>query len=463
MRQKNDKTSEDEKRQVNKTKQRAPQKEEPPESKKSKGSRSSERRGKDRAIKKLEEIRNIARTIDSDTVPDRLWKAVDWMIEHKREDMVYELLEDEDLSDEALTVITFLLEEIGYRHPVTMQVASSSGKMEKKQGCMIPFALVFAITVHERDITRIPSMLPKTINRITEEKIIRRACGLGQNPSILLDSNLYHLDHGGWTRESEVRSYLKSWLNFLTSQSKSINPLSSESRKPFPVDSFLSDKMQDLEGQFCFELRAMCAVAIIEDDETLETEDTIFADEDEEGISRVDIKERQLAWSELEEIISHEIDERDILNGFSVFIYPQAIELWDVPHIGKLLKQRLPLQMALEKSLDELLAAAPEGEAISPILFLSHHGKTDMEEIRIAAYTGSGVPPFFRYVWQVDLEIDDVEEIADVIIDVSNELQAKIIIVDGLHPNDRCPDCGEPTFFGPDETLYHEHEKDYIN
>src|SRR6187401_1937664 len=119
------------------------------------------RRGGEGVKARLEEIRKIAASIKGSTIPEKLWDKVKWMVEHGRESLIYDLLEDDRLSEEAVFTLAFILEEIGYRHPVILQVSSPDGEAENRLGNMIPFAIVFAAIVRERDLARFPNALPK--------------------------------------------------------------------------------------------------------------------------------------------------------------------------------------------------------------------------------------------------------------------------------------------------------------
>jgi hypothetical protein len=431
-----------------------------PNGRKQAGKPTPKRRGSEGVRARLEEIRKIVASLKGSTIPEKLWDSVKWMIEHGRENMIYKLLEDERLSEEAIFTLAFILEEIGYRHPVVLQVASPDGEAEHRIGTMIPFAIIFAAVVRERDLARFPNALPKAIARATEKKLIRRSCGLGENPSILLDSHLYHIDHSEWTRESSVRTYLKGWLGYLAGHAPSIQPLSNDYRKRPDIGAHYSGQGAVLEEQYCLILRALCGVAIAQEED--EVEAMLFESEENDDESL--LPDQQEAWDEMEEIISKEFADHFSQEATAVFLYPQAVELWDIPQVGLSMYRKIPLEMALENAMDELLVTAPEGEVINPTLYISHHGKRGViEEIRAAAYTSVQEHPFFNYVWEIDREVDDMEEIANDIIDVANQLQAMVIAVDGLLPNDRCPDCGEPTFCGPGDRIFHDHEVDYLN
>jgi hypothetical protein len=402
--------------------------------------RHSKKSIKEKAREKIDLIGKIIGSLDEQEVPIELFEAVGWLVERGHEDMIYDLIESEQLDQETSELLAFILRDTAYRHPIITTLKSPDGKVEHRQAEMIPFGIVFAIAVREMDLRRIPQTLPKTIERAAEARIFRRACGLGEGPSVLIDSRLYHLDHIEWTKESAVQAYLRGWFGHLTGSDSSIQPLSPEYGKRSTFDPDLYGQEQNLSDRYCLLARVMCAIAII-DDEDEDLEKRLFDEVDGEEL----MPDQRQAWDELEDLILDELRENGIGAASGVFLYPQAIELDEVPHTGLLMYRMIPLQKALENSLDELLASAPEGVAINPLLYVSQHGDQNIEEIRLAAYTGGRSDPFFCYTWEIDPLVDDVEDVTEIIIDVASKLQAKIVTVEGLLANDRCQECGEPT------------------
>ncbi|MEW6733517.1 MAG: hypothetical protein AB1489_19470 [Acidobacteriota bacterium] len=408
--------------------------------------------GKPGARENLAEICQILKSITDETIPERLWDKVEWMIERGHENLLYQLIEEEELTEEAIDTLEFLLYEIGYRYPITMKSTAPDNRVEYKQSLMIPFGVIFAVIVRADDINRIPTTLPKTIKEVTEKRLFRQASDLGETPSLLLDAHLYHIDHAEWSQLSSVRRYLEGCLSYLAGLSSTIPPLSSEYKKPPAVRFAATGQVNSREIRHSLIMRVLCGVAIAEDgEEASEVEEILFDEDKQSNISKV-----QDAYQQIEDIITAELESLGISDEMSVFIYPQLLDLKDIPQVGLSLYRRLPLQIALESALQELDTSEITDSAL---LYVSYHGNyNQVEEIRLAAYQSTTNSAFFRYIWPIEYEIDSVEEVTDTILDVANQLDARIMLVDGLIANDRCSECGEPTFFGPGDQQIHDHQ-----
>ena len=86
------------------------------------------------------------------------------------------------------------------------------------------------------------------------------------------------------------------------------------------------------------------------------------------------------------------------------------------------------------------------------MVYVSTHGTDDtIEEVRIAAYPSrSGKESFFfSYVWEINAEFEDMEDVTHEIGRIAEVLKATVVQVDGLLPDDRCACCDKKTFRGP--------------
>lgn len=401
---------------------------------------------------------------DYEDIPESLWLAVEWMIDNRQEKRLYNLLEDDELTDTGFDMLTFLLEDIGYRFGVTVQTKGQSGRQRITELEFIPLAIVFAALVPIDEINSIPTELPETVAHLIKEKFLRRICDIDDQHSINFDTRLYHVDHKEWGEESAVRAYIKSHFQFLTGSMADIVPLSNDYEKISLTRMINHHKEEeDKEGYVLF-LRAFCATVTVEgEEEALEVEDRLFGYNRETADEKQE-RQSENIWQELEESIAGEIEDAGISNIPQVFIYPTPVEFWDVPKIALMMQRNISLRISMEEALDELLANHSGTEPITPSLYVSHHGNDgDIQEVRVAAYADVSSPPFFTYVWQVDPSYDEPDEIANMIIDIAGELQANMVLVNGLLPCDYCPDCGEPVFRGPVEQPAHDHGFEFLN
>ncbi|MBI4852867.1 MAG: hypothetical protein HY819_13820 [Acidobacteria bacterium] len=417
------------------------------------------------AEKKLLEIRKVVLNIEDDAeeLPLKLWDLVEWMVENKKESLIREMMiEDEEISDAGIFALDFVLKDIGYRYPLSLPVKGKKGKFHLEEFELIPFAILMLVPVEDEKLNRVPTKLLKTIEKLTKDKILRKAFLLDERPAIALDPHLYHVDHNEWLEESSVMKYLDGYSAFFSNLSPNIEPLTKDYKEPSLVSR---ENMVQGTPQFCLVMRALCGAILAHDDESLDVEEQLF--EHSESIdSETKLEVRQKAWEKVEEIIVKEFEEHGISLPHGMFVNPSAVELWDIPHVSISLSRILPLQLELHNAIAQLTAEIEDGEIFTPTLYVSQHGEDNqIAEIRLAAYSDPNHPAFFRYVWVINPEFDDPDDVASTVIAIANELEAEVVALEGLRPKEYCSDCGEALFYGPgenQETIIHSHEE-YIN
>lgn len=419
---------------------------------------------KDLVEQNLSRIRQITLKIEDteEDLPTELWDLVEWMVEHKAEKLIREMMLDEEFPTAGLFALDFILKDIGYRFPATLPVKNAKGKVKMEEFELIPFAILFLLPVSEEKLSSVPTTLPKSVEKLSRDKILRKALQLDDRPSVIIDPHLYHVDHDEWIQESTVVEYLENYCSYVTQTISELPPLAKDYNRT-PV-STRNENVGEL-AQFCLVMRVLCGVVIAEEEDSLDIEEQLFEHSDEDDNKKA-LEKKEKAWKKVEECIAKEFKDHGIDLASGMFVNPVAVELWDIPHISMSLGRMLPLQIELHNAILQLTSQNPEDELFSPSLYISQHGENEtIEQLRIAAYGDPEQPAFFRYVWEIDNEIDDPEDVANAIMAIATELEAEVIVVEGLLPKDNCPDCGEPLFYGPGEdkeAVIHSHEE-YIN
>ncbi|MCI0486450.1 MAG: hypothetical protein L0229_07600 [Blastocatellia bacterium] len=399
------------------------------------------RNTRDPASRVMERIRRAAKSIDRGAEPSGFFDDVLWMVERGFEWQVYELIDEEEFEDKTYAALEFALHEAGYRlympalHETDRREPSDE---EGSQSVMVPFAFIFAVPVLMEDANNFPTRLPMTIRRASKKKIIRRILGLDGTDSVFLDNRLYRVDHYEWRRESAARRYMLSLASHVKDPDTRFQPLARDYKKAAGFAGRLDlDKISILQ-------RAVCGAVLVSegvyDDKEMEVEERLF-EEREEG-----------ELDELARIIKEELASHLAGPELDVFILPRFVELDEVPESGLYLQRTIDISLEIERAMQSLLETVQSGEIIEPLLYVSRHGEDDMvEELRLAAYAreGEDEDPFFTYVWEVVHELEDPEEVSETIVDISKQLNARILLVDDLLPDERCGDCGEKLFQGP--------------
>lgn len=416
------------------------------------------------AEENLSKIYKLALTIEdeSDDLPLELWDLVQWMVENKKESLVREIMSNEDLSESATDALDFILKDAGYRYPAELPVMGSKGKTKWEEFELIPFAISFLVPIPEEKLSKVPTMIPKVVNKLTEEKTIRKALGLNDHPGIVLDPHLYHVDHEEWIQESTVREYLKGHLAYLTQSTTTLSPLTKNYKKPSVISK---TEITNNVPQYCLLMRVLCGVVLASEEDSIELEEELFDFEETEATEKV-LKAREKAWEKLEKALVKEFEHNGIELPSGIFVNPSAIELWDIPRLGSSLGRILPLQIDLHNAIAQLLTETNGEELFTPQIFLSLHGEGEsIEEVRLALYSDPTKPAFFHYVWTINPDLDDPEDISTAIVAIANEIEAEVMVLEGMLPKTYCSDCGEPLFYGPGEdsaAVVHNH-KEYIN
>jgi hypothetical protein len=418
----------------------------------------------DQTEKKLLEIRQIALNIEDDVeeLPLKLWDLIQWMVENKKEKLIKEmLLEDEEISDAGVFALDFVLKDIGYRYPLSLATKGKKGKAHEEFE-LIPFAILILVPVENEKLNLVPTKLLKTIEKLSKDKILRKALLLSESPAIILDPHLYHVDHSEWVEESSIMQYLDGYNAVLSNLSPTISPLTEDYKRPSVATN---ENLADTP-HFCLVMRALCGAILARDEESLEAEEQLFEHADSID-SESKFEARQKAWQKVEETIVKEFEQHGITLPHGIFVNPSAVELWDIPHVSVSLSRILPLQLELHNAIAQLAAEVEDGENFTPMLYVSQHGENEnIEEIRLAGYSDPNQDPFFKYVWSINPEFDDPDDVANTVITIASELEAEVIAVEGLKPKDYCSDCGEALFYGPNENqemLAHNHREEYIN
>ncbi len=405
-------------------------------------SKGKKKEKEDSAKRVLERIRRSAALLKKGDYPDELFDDVLWMVERGLEEKVYQLIEEEEYDEEVLDVLAMALHEAGYRLYLSFVPASKQEKASVREeipAIMIPFAIIFAVPVLIGEAASFPTELPLTIKRAAEDRIIRDALGLDEGGSIFLDDRLYRVDHTEWRQESAAREYLNSLASYLTKSKKKFPPLAADYNDPpqFHGDPYQLERMSIIQ-------RAVCGAVLTnqgeEGEEALEFEDHIFG-ESEEG-----------RFDALGNLIKEELASHMAGPEFDVFVYPYLVELNEVPESGLQLQRTIQISLETERAMQNLLEMAPPGEVIEPLLYVSRHGGDEVvEEIRLAAYgrEAEDEEPFFTFVWEIVHELEDPEDVSEAIVEISKQLNAKILLVEEILSDERCDDCGAKLYHGP--------------
>jgi hypothetical protein len=375
----------------------------------------------------LRQIRLLAERADGDTFPTGLIDEVEGLVDEGKEKHIHRMLGEEELSEEVFTTIESCLHEAGYR---LFGWLSTSGKRPEPV-VLVPFALLFSIPIPIEWANFFPSTLPDTVKQAVEKNLFRRALALGRKPTVYFDDRLYPVDLTQWRKESITRRYLKSFFDFIEKRSRKPAPLTRAPRKASYGEIEL--------GEVSIINRAICGVVAVHEEDAWKVEDRVF------GEMKSDYVEQLIAS------IRDELESLDFHTEVEPSIFPQPVELWQVPEIGLQLERHLILSIETEVAMQRLLEMVEPGEPIAPVMYVSHHGKgQSLRELRLAAYSSeSAEDPFFTYVWELVQELEQPEEVSEGILEVSRHLNARLVLLSGLLSNETCGDCGEKLFPGP--------------
>ena len=399
------------------------------------------RNTRDPSSKVMERIRRATKEINIGGEPSGFFSDVLWMVEHGLEWKIYQLMDEEGFEEETYAALDFALHEAGYRLYTLNPFRPSrteSDDGEEPEAVVIGFAFIFAVPILIEDARNFPTRIPKTIRRASKERIIRQILGLDESDSVFLDDRLYRVDHYEWRRESAARQYMTSMASHVKDPDMRFQPLARDYKRAAGFAGRLDlDKISILQRVVC---GAVMVGEGVYDEKESEVEDSLF-EEREEG-----------ELDELARLIKEELAMHLTGPELDVFILPRFVELDEVPESGLHLQRSIHISLEIERAMQTLLETVPSGEIIEPLLYVSRHGETDMvEELRLAAYAreGEDEDPFFTYVWEVVHDLEDPEEVSETIVDISKQLNARILLVDDLLPDERCGDCGAKLFQGP--------------
>lgn len=388
----------------------------------------------------LEKIRLAAEALEEGDYSVEFDDDILWMVEQGLEWKVYELMDETEFEEETYDALEFALHEAGYR--LYLPDANLSDRIPSDEGespaTLIPFAFIFAVPVLIEDAEDFPAHIPKAIKHISQKRIIRRMLDLEETDSVMLDNRLYRVDHNEWRRESAARRYIVSMLSHVKRKEMRFSPLARDYKRSAGIGGRLElDKISILQRVIC---GAVLASEGADEDRDMDVEERLFG-EREDG-----------QFDELARVIKKELNAQATGAGFDVFILPRFVELDEVPECGLQLQRSIHISLEIERAMQTLLEIAPSGEVIEPLLYVSRHGEDDLvSELRLAAYAreSEDEDPFFTYIWEVAHELEDPEEVSETIVDISKQLNARILVVDDLLPDERCGDCGEKLFQGP--------------
>ncbi len=387
--------------------------------------------GKNQGVQKsIRRIRALAEATGKDTLPIELLDEVESLVDQGSDKQIHRLLDDLELSEEAWTAIDYCLQEAGYR----LRAWSSGEDHAPEPFVVIPFAVMFSIPVLNEEMRSFPTTLPATVREASEKRIIRRALGLGQNPTVYLDDRLYCTDIPHWRQESVTRRYIKSFVEYAKGKIARPTPLAVTSKRS------ARGGFGELDiGEVNILHRALCGVVVAQENGTGKLESRLF---NEMKADRV---------SEFGRVIRSELASRGLHAEVEVSVFPHLAELWQVPEIGLQLQRHLHLNIETEVAMQRLLDMVEPGEVIAPVLYVSHHGGEEMvREIRLAAYSSEEAKePFFTYVWQIAHELEEPDDVSEGVMEIGRLLSARLVMLDGLFPNQRCSDCGGVLFPGP--------------
>lgn len=387
--------------------------------------------GKNQGIQKsITRIRALAEAMGDAPLPAELLDEVESLVDQGSDKQIHRLLDDMELSEEAWTTIDYCLQEAGYR----LRAWSFPQDKEPETFVVIPFAVMFSIPVLKEEMRSFPIRLPATVQEASEKKIIRRALGLGQKPTIYLDDRLYCTDIPHWRQESVTRRFIKSFVEFARGEITKPLPLAVTSKRS------ARGGFGELDiGEVNILHRVLCGVVVARENGTGKLESRLF---NEMKADRV---------SELGNMIRAELASLGLHTEVEVSVFPHLAELWQVPEIGLQLQRHLHLSIETEVAMQRLLDMVQPGEVIAPVLYVSHHGGEELiREIRLAAYSSEEAKePFFTYVWQIAHELEQPDDVSEGVMEIGRLLSARLVMLDGLYPNQRCSDCGGVLFPGP--------------
>jgi hypothetical protein len=380
--------------------------------------------------KSIRRIRALAEAVGDDALPAELFDEVTFLVDQGNDKQIHRLLDDLELSEEAWAAIDHCLQEAGYR----LRLWSTPEDKEPESFILIPFAIMFSIPVLVEEMKSFPTNLPATAQEASEKKIIRRALGLGQKPTVYLDDRLYYTDIPQWRQESVTRRYIKSFAEYARGERPKPLPLAVTSRRS------ARGGFGELDvGEVNILHRVLCGAVMAYENGTGILESRLF---NEMKADRV---------SEMGNLIRDELASLGLHKEVEVSVFPHLAELWQVPEIGLQLQRHLHLNIETEVAMQRLLDMVEPGEVIAPVLYASHHGGDELvREIRLAAYSSEEArEPFFTYVWQIAHELEQPEDVSEGLIEIGRLLSARLVMLDGLYPNQRCSDCGGVLYPGP--------------
>ncbi|MEW6207334.1 MAG: hypothetical protein AB1631_03140 [Acidobacteriota bacterium] len=375
-------------------------------------------------------IRALAETAGDDDLPAELFDEVASLVDQGHDKPIHSLIDNLELSEKTWTAIDYCLQEAGYR----LHVWSSPEGKEPEPVIVIPFAVLFSIPVLDEEMKIFPNSLPRTVREASEKRIIRRSLGLGQKPTVYLDNRIYCTDIPHWRQESITRRYLKSFVEYARGKAAKPTPLAVTSKRS------ARGGFGELDiGEVNILHRALCGVVIASENGAGKLEGKLFNEMKADHVA------------ELGRLIRAEIASLGLQNEIDVSVFPHLAELWQVPEIGLQLQRHLHLNIETEVAMQRLLDMVEPGEVIAPVLYASHHGGEELiREIRLAAYSSEEAKdPFFTYVWQIAHELEQPEDVSEGVMEIGRLLSARLVMIDGLFPNQRCSDCGGVLFPGP--------------
>jgi hypothetical protein len=316
---------------------------------------------------------------------------------------------------------------------------------------LVPFAIAINISSIAGEASQFPTELPDALRHATESALLRKAFRLPDDVTVFLDPRLYQPQSDEWLRPSATRRYLNSVLAHLEEPSTPVLPLS--------VDYRLRQRSEDLlpdEVDIC--QRFICGVIARDFDLKMETPeeagDLLFGEPDEEASLESE------EFEELNRLIEREMEDRCCMTEFTVMASPRPIELYEVPRYAFQIERIVSIGFATEKALEEFQEMAP-AEEIKSTLYLAALGPDgEVDEFRLAAYlvNDEGIEeemPFFCYPWEIAHQLESPEDFDEAFNLVAARLNASINVVEGVHPDVACDDCGAKLFPGPGGKFYH--------
>jgi hypothetical protein len=375
-------------------------------------------------------IRALAEAVVDDDLPAELFDEIASLVDQGQDKPIHGLIDNLELSESTWMAIDYCLQDAGYR----LRVWSAPEGKEPEPVIVIPFGVLFSIPVLDEEIKRFPASLPRTVREASEKRIIRRALSLGQKPTIYLDDRIYCTDIPQWRQESVTRRYLKSFVDYIKGKASRPAPLAVTSKRS------ARGGFGELDiGEVNILHRALCGVVIAGENGAGKLEGKLFNEMKADYVA------------ELGSLIRAEFASLGLRAEVDVSVFPHLTELWEVPEVGLQLQRHLHLNIETEAAMQRLLDMAEPGEVIAPVLYASHHGGEELvREIRLAAYSSEEArEPFFTYVWQIAHELEQPDDVSEGIMEIGRLLSARLVMIDGLFPNQRCGDCGGVLYPGP--------------